>query len=113
MPLIATHAGNCGNCQMIFRASCTGSTTVAPMGFVALRGHPSGFAQAHHSASRRCCTWFLAIASARAFGPHLRPQAVDDREAAGPLDVPEGPAIAGFKPLGERTDAVDRADRAQ
>ena len=43
--------------------------------------------------------------------PHLRPQRVDYGEPLRGLDVPEGPAVAGFEALGESTDAVDRADR--
>src|SRR5438105_4243449 len=43
--------------------------------------------------------------------PDLRAQRVDRDQAFGGLQVPEGPAVAGFEPLGQRADAVDRADR--
>src|SRR5207244_3642859 len=37
-------------------------------------------------------------------------QLVDQLEAALGLDMPEGPAVAGFRALGDRAHAVDRAD---
>ena len=37
-------------------------------------------------------------------------QFVDQGQTPAPLDVPEGPAVAGGEPLHERADLVDRAD---
>src|SRR6202035_4408462 len=44
-------------------------------------------------------------------GADLRAEAVDRREPALRLHVPEGPAVARLEALRERADAVDRADR--
>jgi hypothetical protein len=42
--------------------------------------------------------------------PDLCSQGVDQGQRASALDVPEGPAVARFETLGERADAVNRAD---
>ena len=39
-----------------------------------------------------------------------RAQRIDRLQRGRSLDVPEGPAVAGFEPLHRRADAVDRAD---
>src|SRR5258708_3570074 len=43
-------------------------------------------------------------------GADLGAQLVDQLEALAGLDVPEGPAVAGARTLGNGTDAVDRAN---
>src|ERR1700722_10139065 len=52
------------------------------------------------------CRWERA----HGFGPELGAQGVDQGEVALALDMPEGPAVAGFEALRQRADAVDRAD---
>jgi hypothetical protein len=41
---------------------------------------------------------------------HLRAEGVDRRKALVGLDMPKSPAVAGFQPLCQSADAMDRAD---
>src|ERR1700726_4622652 len=60
-------------------------------------------------ASALSCVYYSLLAIRR-FCAELGAQRVDRGEPAPGLHVPEGPAVAGFEPLRDRADAVDRAD---
>src|SRR5215471_5565998 len=58
------------------------------------------------------CAGRATTASARSdLRPDLGAQRIDRDQAGRRLHVPEGPAVAGFEPLGKRADTMDRADR--
>ncbi len=50
------------------------------------------------------------MASGRRLQPDLAAQRVEHEQLPLPLDMPEGPAVAGGEALGQRADLVDRAD---
>src|SRR5215467_6619148 len=52
----------------------------------------------------------MKLLARRHLAADLGAQLVDQPEALLGLDMPEGPAVAGFRALRDRADAVDRAD---
>src|SRR5271155_1386948 len=66
------------------------------------------------SRTMRPGNWLFDISMRSSIHRHLAadfsPQLVDQLETLFGLDMPEGPAVAGFRALRDRAHAVDRAD---
>src|SRR5580700_725935 len=74
----------------------------------AFEGRSRHFVSRDERANYEYTAWSLG--RLRHLRAHDGAKVVDAGETLRRLDVPKGPAVAGFEPLRQRADAVDRAD---